>query len=221
MNIYFQARVLCNCLKLHSQICPQEMLGFHHETLERLFQKHFAEEILRLNLESVREPRENVNTLGASSPVPSGPQTRSRSSIQERLRHKQSESSFLDRAYITTPPLHLGRTGPGDLPPLSPLAYNQLGSTIDLTGRRNPTPLHRHIAHLARYGMTGVSSGTTDRQHVMGSDEHSVSSVRESSFANGIGAGHSGVSITQQSQGGGSLKRTIKKFGSLNLGRTS
>ena len=45
-----------SCLKLHGQLCPQEMLAFH-TTLENFFYKNFAEEIQRLSVDASPEPR--------------------------------------------------------------------------------------------------------------------------------------------------------------------
>lgn len=197
------------------------MLPFH-ETLERLFQKNFSQEIIRLPVESVPYPLQSSDTVGPTSP-PSSPLPRQsslnlRSSVQRGLPRKASESSILGRQ-VVLPSLQLSKN-PG-APPTSPTPYGHMRGTIDLTGTRNQTLLQRNLAHLARYGMNGVSSGPSDRPNVAGSDEHSASSLRDSSVnLNGAIAGHSGVSIAQ-SGGGGSLRSTLRKFGSLNLGRTS
>ncbi|KAF8521278.1 cytoplasmic protein [Hysterangium stoloniferum] len=206
-----QARVLDSCLKLHGQICPQEMLPFH-ETLERLFQKNFSEEILRLPLDPISEPRQNLDMIGRLS---SGISNSSGPISQQHLLHQQSVSSFPERT-LTSPSLPGSKTLPGTS--ISPTPYGHIG-VVDMSGRRNQTPLQKHLAYLARYGMTGVSSGPNDRPNVGGSDEHSVNSLRESSLVNGAAAGNSGVSIAQS--GSGSLRNTLKKFSILNLGRTS
>ncbi|GJJ06217.1 hypothetical protein Clacol_000407 [Clathrus columnatus] len=204
-----QARVLDACLKLHGQICPQEMLPFH-ETLERLFQKNFSEEIIRLPLESVADVKEFPEPIFPASYTPG--------SLQNNLLRERSESSFPERSVISSP-IHGGKSTPA-LTPVSPTAsYNALSVNANDSGRRQQTPLQRHLAHLARYGMTGVSSGPGDRQPLNGSDEHSASSFRESSVnLNGAGPAHSGVSLTHS--GSGSLRTALRKFGSLNLGRT-
>ena len=44
-------RVIDSCLKLHGQLCPPEMLAFHH-TLETFFRKNFNDEIQRLAVEA-------------------------------------------------------------------------------------------------------------------------------------------------------------------------
>ena len=213
--------MLDRCLKLHGQICPQEMLPFH-ETLERLFQKNFSEEILRLPVESVGYQGQLSDAIGPTSPTSSPPPRQSpsnfRSSAQGGLPRKRSESSILGR-HVVLPPLQLSKSPVA--PPTSPPPYGHIHGTIDLTGNRNQTLLQRNLAHLARYGMNGVSSGPSDRPNIAGSDEHSASSLRDSSVnLNGAVAGHSGVSIAQ-SGGGGSFRSTLRKFGSLNLGRTS
>lgn len=45
-----QVRTIESCLRLHIQLCPPEMVGFHN-TLEKFFRKSFAEEIQRLDLD--------------------------------------------------------------------------------------------------------------------------------------------------------------------------
>ncbi|KAF8586680.1 hypothetical protein K439DRAFT_1340268 [Ramaria rubella] len=215
-----QARVLDSCLKLHGQICPQEMLPFH-ETLERLFQKNFSEEILRLPAESIADRGQTItNSFGPVSPTGSPHLRQSssnhRSSFPGGLNHKRSESSIPGRP-VAMPLLQTKSIG-GSMPPMSPSPF--IRGAVDLAGKRNQTPLQRNLAHLARYGMNGVSSGPGDRPNAAGSDEHSASSPRDSSLnLNGVIAGHSGVSIAQS--GGGSFRSTLRKFGSLNLGRTS
>ncbi|KIJ49358.1 hypothetical protein M422DRAFT_161378 [Sphaerobolus stellatus SS14] len=205
------ARILDRCLKLHGQICPQEMLPFH-EALENFFHKNFSEEILRIPLESIAEDTRNTLTSSHAEA-----QMQSRTSFQSTsLGHKQSISSFADRTYTSPPPLQVGNTSTsGDIPPLSPFPYNYAGNPFGptSTNRQNQTPLQRHLADLARYGMTGVSSGLGDRHRGIGSDGHSASSQRDSSvnLVNGATVGHSG-----QSQGGGSTKSSgWRRFGSL------
>jgi dedicator of cytokinesis protein 3 len=145
--------------------------------------------------------------------------TQYRSSLHEGPAHKRSESSTAGRPLVI-PPLQLTRSV-GGIPPISPPPYSHTRGAVDAPGKRNQTPLQKHLAHLARYGINGVSSGPGDRPGGGGSDEHSASSPRDSSVnLNGAIAGHSGVSIAQ-SGGGGSFRSTLRKFGSLNLGRTS
>lgn len=184
------------------------MLPFH-ETLERLFQKNFSEEIIRLPLESAVEVRDFTRSASPSLNTPT--------SLRNNLLRKRSESSFPEPSGISSP-TQAGKTTPG-LTPISPTAsYNLLNGT-DSSGRRQQTPLQKHLAHLARYGMTGVSSGPGDRQPLTGSDGHSASSLRESSVNLNGGPTHSGVSLSHSASG--SLRTALRKFGSLNLGRTS
>ena len=196
------------------------MLPFH-ETLERLFQKNFSEEIIRLPAESVAYAGQNSDVISPTSPTSSPllrqSPTNYRSSSQGGLFRKRSESSMLGRS-VVLPPMQLSKLSGGG-PPISPPPYGHMRGAVELTGKRNQTPLQKHLAHLARYGMNGVSSGPGDRQNVGGSDEHSASSLRDSSVnLNGAIAGHSGVSIAQS---GGSFRSTLRKFGSLSMGRTS
>jgi len=191
------------------------MLPFH-EALENFFHKNFSEEILRLPLESVAEDRHLTDVMDAVST--NGSQLQSQTSFQGGLNHKQSVSSFPAPTYASPPPMQVGNGGGGDLPPLSPVPYNYPGNSFDLSSRRNQTPLQRHLADLARYGMTGVSSGLGGGTNGMGSDGHSQSSLRDSSLVNlnGGAPGNSGTSIAP-SQGGGSQKNNawVRRFGSF------
>ncbi|GAA6012300.1 hypothetical protein JCM10207_002794 [Rhodosporidiobolus poonsookiae] len=56
---------LAKCLRLHSELCPPEMQPFH-DTLERFFEKNFAEELARLP-EQAYEPAGFGNASSASS----------------------------------------------------------------------------------------------------------------------------------------------------------
>ena len=60
--------MIYSCLKLHGQLCPQEMLVFHG-TLEKFFNKNFAEEIKRLSMDSSPEPRV-VDAMPSSARLP-------------------------------------------------------------------------------------------------------------------------------------------------------
>ena len=105
--------------------------------------------------------------------------------------------------------------------PVQPrLQKNDAQSTPDFTSTKQ-TPLQRHLAHLARHGFNGVSSGPADAAN---SDTISEGSPRDS-FANGStmaplttlsGAG----STTTSTMGSiGSIKGRFSKFGSLNFAR--
>lgn len=199
------------------------MLPFH-ETLERLFRKNFSEEILRLPVETVATAQVISDTIGPASPTASPnplqqSPTQYRSSLLELP--KRPDSSTTGRPYVA-PPLQVTKSV-GGIPPLSPAPYSHMQSGVEVPGKRYQTPLQKNLAHLARYGMNGVSSGPSDRPGAGGSDEHSASSLRDSSVnLNGAIAGHSGVSIAQSGGGAnGSFRSTLRKFGSLNLGRTS
>jgi len=171
---------------------------------------------LRLPLDPISEPRQNPDMIGHLS---SGISNSSGPISQQHLLHQQSVSSFPERTF-TSPSLPGSKTLPGGTASISPTPYGRVGGGTDMSGQRIETPLQKHLAYLARYGITGVSSGPNDRQNVGGSDEHSVNSLRESSLLNGAAAGNSGVSIAQ-SGSVRSLRNTLKKFSTLNLGRTS
>lgn len=82
------------------------------------------------------------------------------------------------------------------------------------------TPLQRHLAHLARHGFNGVSSGPGDNG---GSDSLSEESPRNSvvTVGNAPAATMSGAaSVTTSTLGSiGSIKGRFSKLGSLNFGR--
>ena len=204
-----QVRIIDSCLRLHGQLCPSEMLGFH-DTLEKFFHKNFHEEIQRLSLEipaergtasSLRPPDASYapSLVEATSIIPS------RSSVSTT------------RAPFIIPPLQL--PVPHITSPQSPIASFS-SSTVQ------PTRLQKHIAHLARHGMNavasspgeGIDSGVPPR-----SDSLSVGSPH-GSFVNVTGnaghsasAGNSGASLLGSKTG--SLKGRFSRFGSLSFGR--
>lgn len=83
------------------------------------------------------------------------------------------------------------------------------------------TPLQRHLAHLARHGFNGVSSGPGDNG---ASDSFSEESPRNSvvTVSNGAPAHilSGAASMTASTLGSmGSIKGRFSKFGSLSFGR--
>lgn len=138
-----QVRVTARCLSLHSTLCSAEMRSFHN-ILERFFRKNFADEIERLDM--VDEP---LDEAAPPSPLP------------HQLPYVQSSPQYeLDPNFSpTTPAFNIGGT----------YQFQQVerhGSqrrpSKDLTvdySKKNQTPLQRNLAHLARHGLNGVSSG--------------------------------------------------------------
>lgn len=186
-----------------------------HETLEKFFKKNFREEIRRLGLE--------VAESSAISPsYRSGNGTaQSQSSLYEQSL-QQTMSSTSTRRPFFIPPLQLGRRVMTP-PPESPRSPS---SPVEAAPPIKQTPLQRHLAHLARHGINGVSSAPGD---IGGSDSLSAESPHNSfvNVGNGMNgmppAQLSGVSLANSTMGSmgslSSLKGRFSRFGSLNFGR--
>ncbi|EEB99040.1 hypothetical protein MPER_01345 [Moniliophthora perniciosa FA553] len=138
-----------------------------------------------------------------------------------------TSGSSVRKAPFTLPPLLFGRSMTP--PPLSPQSHDDVPAA---PGRIiHQTPLQRHLAHLARHGINGVSSAPGEN---FGSDSVSAGSPHDSfvNVGNGIhGGGGGGVqasnaSVVTSNPGGsgslvslGSIRGRISRFGSLNFGR--
>lgn len=199
----YQARIIDNCMRLHCQLCPPEMLAFH-ETLEKFFHKNFEEEIRRLSFEVPTE-------RGMASSLRPPDSSSYASSLVDATSIVPSNSS-VNRAPFAIPPPHL--PGPNITPPQSP-ATSITGTSIQ------PTRLQKHIAHLARHGMNAVSSGPGEGVDggIHRSDSLSVGSP-QGSFVNvtgtaGPSATNSGASLAGSKSG--SLKGRFSRLGSLSF----
>ncbi|KAJ4468210.1 hypothetical protein J3R30DRAFT_1684989 [Lentinula aciculospora] len=212
-----QVRIIDGCLKLHGSLCSAEFIPFH-DILEKFFRKNFREEIRRLGIDDVSD------TLTKSPSVKSHTTVNAQSQYQASVYNDSIAQSISLSSVrrLVLPPLQLGRIlSP---PPLSPASPVQSEAGIESLKQ---TPLKRHLAHLARHGINGVSSGPLDAQN--GSDSFSVESPHDSfvNVASGIHPLHtqtSGASVTTSNFGGslgslGSLKGRFSRFGSLNFGR--
>lgn len=206
-----QVRVIEDCLKLHGQLCPQEMLPFH-ETLEKFFRKNFQDEIRRLAANRTSDHM----TASPNHLLPDALQ--SQASLYEHQPLKRSISTTsTTRPPDLVPPLHVGRQPTTTIAatPLSPRGVLESPTSF------KQTPLQRHLAHLARHGITGVSSGPGNN-----GDSASVSAGSpHDSFVN-VGNGlpaaalsNASVSISNLGSSVGSLKGRFSRFGSLNFGR--
>jgi len=246
-----QVRLIDSCLKLHGQICPAEMLRFH-QTLEELFRKNFTGEIRRISAEGGFE---DLPTGSYTSPA------RTMMTIQEGSLYEQGSSHKIQPSFSsstsltggTMPPLSLGGSS-GAYAPVSPsplsshghqrslshaqsLSYPHLDSPIN----SKPTPLQLHAAHVARHGLTGVSTGwrpdvATSANGVgtglgaaagpggTGADGTS-NSPRDSLVTvgntNGVGVfGASGGAAVPPPMGSSnSIKGRLSRFGSLSIGQ--
>ncbi|RDB25377.1 Dedicator of cytokinesis protein 3 [Hypsizygus marmoreus] len=212
-----QVRVIDSCLKLHGHLCPPEFIPFH-ETLEKFFKKNFREEIRRLAVDGLSE------SIPPSLQSQNMPASSYQQSVYEQSLQRSMSSSSTARGKFVLPPLQLSRSGTvsTSYPPQSPTS----ASAKNLLPAQKQTPLQRHLAHLARHGINGVSSAPGENG---GSDSLSVESPRNSfvNVANAIhtssGAQMSGASVVTSHVGSlgsfGSLKGRISRFGSLSFGR--
>ncbi|KIK67093.1 hypothetical protein GYMLUDRAFT_37133 [Collybiopsis luxurians FD-317 M1] len=216
-----QARTIESCLKLHRSLCSPEFVPFH-ETLEKFFRKNFREEIRRLGIDDVSDTLTKSPSLRSHTTI--NAQSQYQSSVYNASISRSVSLSSARR--LALPPLQLGRTlSP---PPLSPVSPTQPEAP---NGVLKQTPLQRHLAHLTRHGINGVSSGPGPIDMQNGSDSFSVESPHDSfvNVGNGIHPLHaaqtSGASVTMSNFGGslGSLSSSLKgrfsRFGSLNFGR--
>ncbi|KAJ7622830.1 C2 domain in Dock180 and Zizimin proteins-domain-containing protein [Mycena polygramma] len=205
-----QVVVIDHCMKLHGHLCPPEFVPFH-ETLEKFFKKNFRDEIRRLGLETASDP---ILPPRATSQYPP---SQYEQSVKRSL--TSNASTTRPRVPFFIPPLQLGR--PVMSPPMSPLSPT---SPVDAQPPVKQTPLQRHLAHLARHGINGVSSAPGDTG---GSDSLSAESPHNSfvNVGNGVhavpGAKMSGASVATSKSftSFGSLKGRFSRFGSLNFGR--
>ncbi|KAF9007971.1 cytoplasmic protein [Cyathus striatus] len=214
-----QVRVIDSCLKLHGHLCPPEFIPFH-DTLQKFFKKNFRDEIRRLAVDGMSDsmtisPSLRSTNMASSSTQPMTP-------YEQSLKRSVSSSSTA-RDHFVIPPLQLGRPVLTP-PPLSPQSPTSTSNPILPTKQ---TPLQRHLAHLAKHGINGVSSAPGD---IGGSDSLSVESPHNSfiNVGNGLhtipSAQASGASVTAPSYIGsigsfGSLKGRFSRFGSLSFGR--
>lgn len=205
-----QVRVIDSCLKLHGHLCPPEFIPFH-DTLEKFFKKNFREEIRQL------PPDELSETLFFST---NGDGSSYQHSLYDQTLQRTLSNASTARGNYVLPPLQLGHPTMTTLSPTSPT------STLHPPPHPKQTPLQRHLAHLARHGINGVSSAPGDTG---GSDSLSVESPRNS-FVNVANAVHPtvsaqiiGTSVAPSHVGSlgsfGSLKGRFSRFGSLNFGR--
>ncbi|OBZ66616.1 Dedicator of cytokinesis protein 3 [Grifola frondosa] len=200
-----QVRIIHSCLRLHEQLCPPEMLSFH-ATLEKFFRKNFQDEISRLAVDTASDFRsvESVPSSARINPLAAMP-----SPSYSALRQPLAVGPLQVHNLVTSPS------------PLSPRSQSENGPYGGEAHWTKQTPLQRHLAHLARHGFNGVSSGPGDNG---GSDSFSEESPRNS-FVNGSGgapiANLSGAASMNMSTIGsiGSIKGRFSKFGSLNFGR--
>ena len=200
------------CLKLHGQLCPPEFISFQ-STLESFFQKNFSDDIRRLNLDTTPAAIQRERSMDLRS-----------SSYEQSLRPSTSTVSTM-RAFVI-PPLNLGRP----LVSPAPMSPSSSCSPADAAPPQQ-TPLQKHLAHLARHGIHGVSSAPADaaRSATFSSESLHTSfmnvglgGAQNGTTGMGVGAQNSGTSMVASTMGSrsfNSLKGKFSRFGSLNFGR--
>ncbi|KAF8070275.1 C2 domain in Dock180 and Zizimin proteins-domain-containing protein [Lyophyllum atratum] len=190
-----QVRVIDSCLKLHGHLCPPEFIPFH-ETLEKFFKKNFREEIRRLAVDGLSEsisPVQSQNNASSSS---------YQHSLYEQSLQRTMSTSSTTRGNFVLPPLQLGQSS---MTPPSSSSYTPQSptSTKNLPPHLKQTPLQRHLAHLARHGINGVSSAPGENG---GSDSLMSGTSVAPSHVGSLGSF-------------GSLKGRFSRFGSLSFRR--
>ena len=148
------------------------------------------------------------------------------SSYEQSTKHSISSSAT---ARFGIPPIQVGRSAmtPPLESPISPVNSGNGGSLSPTTASKQ-TPLQRHLAHLARHGINGLSSAPGDL--IGGSDSLSAESPHNSfvNVGNGIhgtpAAQMSGASVATSYMGSmgsfGSLRGRFSRLGSINFGRS-
>lgn len=216
-----QVRIIDSCLKLHGLLCPPEFSQFHG-ALEKFFKKNFRDEIRRLAVDGMSDSI-TVSTISRSNNMTSSSTLYPSSSYEQSVKRSVSSSSTSTTRFVI-PPLNVGRSFTNLTPPLeSPVSPGGSGNNHPSAKQ---TPLQRHLAHLARHGINGVSSAPGD---MGGTDSLSTESPHNSfvNVGNGIhgnsGAQQSGASVVTSYIGSmgsfGSLKGRFSRFGSLSFGR--
>ncbi|KAG8705728.1 hypothetical protein FRC08_001495 [Ceratobasidium sp. 394] len=200
-----QVRLIDQCLRLHEELCPAEMLPFH-ETLVRFFRKNFHDEIQRLSSSNPSEahlpinpahttvnsfPRPvtiNTNTYdGASSTYPRQSESSApRPSFPAKRGHYPTPSVSLSipislstslRERINSPTEHTHPRSPPPPLPIHRIDTSQNGASQHLT------PLQQNIAHLTKYGLS--APGTSPSSNGYGGAGGNVPPASPETTSNG------------------------------------
>jgi len=143
-------RIVERCIKLHGELCPEEMLQFH-ETLERFFQKNFHDEIQRLPSETSGTPMGSPNgyahTRATRSPTSTAPSARE----TPRTLNSSPSSRGGSRGAMAV------SRGAPSLYASSHLSQPYSDASTIHAQPHTQTPLQKNLAHLARHGMNGMS----------------------------------------------------------------
>ena len=199
-----QALAVDTCLKLHRILCSPESIAFHG-TLESLFQKCFQEEIRRLGIDTSDRP----GSIILVSPTTSTQTTGYEAPQEQQVLTPTGRSFAIPHFQVGQPALKSPASSPRSLH----------GSTENILDSKQ-TPLQRHLAHLARHGLNGVSSGSADHiaaESISGSSPHG-SFVNVGSSIMGVGT--SAASVTSNlGTSIGSIKGRFSRLGNLSFGR--
>jgi dedicator of cytokinesis protein 3 len=193
------------CLRLHGQLCAEEMLPFQ-ETLEQFFRKNFAPELRVLGVDGILES-EYAHSISPSSVSTSGVSPVSPPSIFDG---QPSAPAFL------LPPIQLGRSAPPRADSIrSPRLSIQESIPDAGPSTPRPNPLKRQLQHLARHGFSGgVTSGPVSP---VSETIRSPDSPASGSFINVMAP--PGLSATPSISGKSSMKSRLSRLGSMRLGR--
>jgi dedicator of cytokinesis protein 3 len=188
-------------------MCPPEMLPFH-ETLEKFFKKNFHEEIQRLVADGLSD---------LESIAPSSRQYLDASAQYPRSLYGDSSKISMSSGMTSRPAVTISSMNdrlPMSPPPMTPSLHSvrSLDNSSD-PGSAKVTPLKLTLAHLARHGLNGVSSGV----EATSIDMASVTTPTGASFVNVGGSAPSGP--PQVHFTGSSFKGRLSRLGSLSFGR--
>ncbi|CAE6510579.1 unnamed protein product [Rhizoctonia solani] len=204
-----QVRLIDQCLALHEELCPAEMLPFH-ETLVRFFRKNFHDEIQRL---TSSEPSETHLPLTASQTANAFPRaptitTANHHDGASSTYPKRSDSLAGRRSFSN----HAAKRGHVGVPSVSlsipislsnslreriasPTEQPYMGSPpapFHASAAASPTsvyltPLQRNIAHLNKYGLS--SPGAHGQNGLVNQSPASPDTTSIGSLVNvGVGA---------------------------------
>lgn len=211
----WQVMTLETCLRLHGRVCPPEMLPFH-ETLEGDFRRNFKPEIQRFAADGLSE-FDYANSIS--------PSTASNHELLASVYPGASKASFrysvssgsTSRAPFMIPPLQLGASSPVSPSINSHQMFSQ--ELLSDSASSRPTPLKKSLQHLAKHGLTGVSSPTREPTSPA-SEAQSVNSPKgSSSFINFVPAPTMAAAPALSGSGPNSIRSRFSRLGNSIMGR--
>lgn len=213
LNQSLQVKTIDECLKLHGLLCPPEFTPFH-ETLVRFFKKNFHDEIRRLAMDGMSD---TMSSMSRSQTVAASSSAHYASSSYEQSLQRSASSASTARFAI--PPIQVGH--PLNITPPLNSPVGDSSSTTNINGASQSskqTPLQRHLAHLARHGINGVSSAPGDNMAATSfSAESPHNSFVHVGSASSVPQASGASSYIGSLQSFGSIKGRLSRFGSLSL----